>query len=58
VANLKVSIVVRCKIDGKRAWVPTNGKADPSGGTYYLRYCEGSKAKFAKAGDTYADSRA
>jgi len=46
VANLKTKIVVRFKTaDGKRCWADANGKTDPQGSSYYLRFYEGSKTK-------------
>jgi hypothetical protein len=54
-ANLTVTIVVRTKQDGKRSWVRTAGKNDPTG-PLYLRYCSGSTPRYVKAGDSYDEA--
>ena len=53
-ANRIASIVVRTR-GAKRNWVAANGKTDPPG-TYYIRWCEGSTNRFAKAGANYAEA--
>ena len=57
-ANLKVSVVVRTTgPEGKRGWVKANGKTDPPG-PLYLRYCQGSKPRYEKAGTTFDEAEA
>jgi hypothetical protein len=54
-ANLRVTIVVGSKTEGKRSWVKANGKTNPPG-IYYLRYCQGSTPRYVKAGDSYDEA--
>jgi hypothetical protein len=63
-ANLRVTIVIRTKIENKLRWIPINGKqnlkANPElpKGTFYIRYCAGSRPKLVKAGDTLDEALA
>ena len=54
-ANLTVTILIRTTQDGKRAWIPATGKKDPAG-AFYIRWCEGSRSRFTKAGETYEEA--
>jgi integrase len=55
-ANLRVTIVVRTTSpEGKRGWIKANGKTDPPG-PLYLRYCQGSKPRYEKAGATFDEA--
>jgi len=54
-ANLTVTILIRTTQNGKRAWIPATGKNDPAG-AFYLRWCQGSRPRFTKVGDTYEDA--
>ena len=54
-ANLTVTILIRTTQDGKRAWIPATGKNDPAG-AFYIRWCQGSRSRFTKAGDTYDEA--
>jgi integrase len=57
-ANLKVIIVVRTTSpEGKRGWVKANGKTDPAG-PLYLRYCQGRKPRYEKAGTIFDEAEA
>ena len=53
-ANRVASIVFRT-CGPKRNWVAANRKTDPPG-TYYIRWCEDSTNRFAKAGANYAEA--
>jgi integrase len=63
-ANLRATIVIRTKIDNKSRWVVVDGKrhlkANPElpDGTFYLRYCQGSKPKLVRAGNTLDEALA
>jgi len=57
-ANLKVVIVIRTKIDGKRGWVPATGKKSDPAGPLYLRWYAGGAARYVLAGDYYDEAEA
>lgn len=54
-ANQKVTILVRVKVDGKRKWIKHEG-GTPAG-SLYLRFCKGSTPHHMHAGDTIEDAR-
>jgi hypothetical protein len=57
-ANLHVTIVVRTTSpEGKRGWTKANGKTDPAG-PLYLRYCQGRKPRYEKAGANLDEAEA
>jgi integrase len=54
-ANLKATIVVRVKQDGKRKWVVVD--QDQGQQSYYMRYCLGSRPKYVHIGDSYSAAK-
>jgi len=50
-ANIKATIVVRLKENGKRKWVVVD--QDQGQQSYYIRWCEGSRPRYSHIGDSF-----
>lgn len=54
-ANIKATIVVRLKENGKRKWVVVD--QDQGQQSYYIRWCEGSRPRYSHIGDSFSAAK-